>query len=449
IGRESVIKTQKGLRRDNLKFYVYPAPGRPALTGTLKSVVSIPLSTVTTREGIMFLGSTKEDAFSAESMLILNILAEELSLFLENERVKRALADAKNRLESMLNCMCEGMIALNEKFEVTLVNPSAKELLGLSDVRIGMPVWEMIEAKDMIELINDMSKVGPDVFTRDINLILPDKARAVKAYAAAVTDSLGRAGGWMILLTDVTKEKEVDRMKSEFISTTSHELRTPLAAIRESVALILDGTTGALSPQQDKFLGIAKRNIERLSNLINDILDLSKIETGKMELKKEYTDPAEIVKRALEPMQFLAKNVKVNLVLDVRSAMPVIYCDPDRVTQVVVNLVGNAIKFTPAGGSVTVGLIQESRAVEGKGGKEEFVRVSVTDTGSGIDKKDFEKLFTRFGQLDGSLTRRPGGTGLGLAICKELVNMHGGNIWVESELGVGSTFSFILPLEAA
>jgi len=240
---------------------------------------------------------------------------------------------------------------------------------------------------------------------------------------------------------------EVDKVKTGFISATSHELRTPLAAIKESVMLILDGTTGKVSSDQLRFLQIARNNIDRLTNLINDLLDISRLQRGTIELNKASCNIPELIIKSLKPMEALAKEKEVNLTCKLSQDMPKLLCDPDRITQVIANLVRNAIRFTSKGGfiSVEAGIYTDSIH---KSMPKECVLVCVKDTGTGIDKKDFSKLFSRFGQLDMSLTRRPGGTGLGLAICKELVEMHGGRIWVESVVGKGSTFSFTLPLDA-
>lgn len=238
---------------------------------------------------------------------------------------------------------------------------------------------------------------------------------------------------------------EVDKIKTGFISATSHELRTPLAAIKESVMLILDGTTGRVSPDQLRFLQIARNNIDRLTNLINDLLDISRIQKGTMELKKTSCDIPEVIVKALKSLEGLAKEKGINLKYKLAKDLVRIQCDPDRIIQVLVNIVRNAIRFTPKDGLISIEAQMYTDSLH-KTMPKRCILISVKDTGTGIDKKDFPKLFSRFGQLDMSLTRRPGGTGLGLAICKELVEMHGGRIWVESVVGEGSTFSFTLAI---
>jgi len=172
-------------------------------------------------------------------------------------------------------------------------------------------------------------------------------------------------------------------MKSEFVSTTSHELRTPLAAIKESVMLVLDETTGKVSPQQGHFLGIARRNIDRLANLINELLDLSKIESGKLKLNKSKTALDGLIAKTVETLDVIARHNKVCLMQEVDRGMPAPECDPDRITQVIINLISNALKFTPAGGTVKV-CAKKGKDVEGRA----FVEVSVSDTGIGMDKSD-------------------------------------------------------------
>jgi len=239
---------------------------------------------------------------------------------------------------------------------------------------------------------------------------------------------------------------EADKMKTGFISATSHELRTPLTAIKESVMLILDGTTGKVSPDQLRFLKIAKNNIDRLTNLIDDLLDISKLQRGAIELNKIPCDIPGLIIKSLKLMEALAKNKEVNLTCKLSQDIPELLCDPDRIDQIIVNLVRNAVRFTSKGGFISVEANIYTDSMH-KSMPKKCVLVSVKDNGTGIDKKDFSKLFCRFGQLDMSLTRRPGGTGLGLAICKELVEMHGGRIWVESKVGEGSIFNFTLPLD--
>ncbi len=252
-----------------------------------------------------------------------------------------------------------------------------------------------------------------------------------------------------------SEEKELNRIKSEFISTASHEFRTPLTVVKEANMLLLDGVVGTLTDKQKHILNIAKRNINKLTNLLNDMLDLSKIDTGKMRLKKELCDINLIIKKSVLSTQNLAKEKKIILDYKLEKNLPKVVIDSARIYQVLINLIDNAIKFTENNGSIKINAscvsnnnnkmplnIKKNLLIKNK----KFILISVKDTGIGIDKKDFHRLFQRFGRLDGSLTREFGGSGLGLSICKKLIQMHEGYIWVESEISKGSVFNFILPV---
>jgi len=233
--------------------------------------------------------------------------------------------------------------------------------------------------------------------------------------------------------------KELERaltIKSDFISMASHELRTPLTAIREGISVVSEGKAGAVNDQQGKFLEMAKRNVDRLGRLINDILDFQKIEAGKLALKLESHNINDIAKEAADTMRALAKEKGLELIIDLAADIPDIKFDKDKIMQVVTNLATNAIKFTEKG-NVT---IKTSR-------NNNIVKLEVRDTGIGIKESDMPKLFQKFSQLEKGLERKAGGSGLGLVISKEIVEKHGGKIGSESKHGEGSSFYFLLPIE--
>jgi len=260
--------------------------------------------------------------------------------------------------------------------------------------------------------------------------------RKVEERTRELTDAQEAA---LNILKDLTEAKrkleKALEIKSEFTSTVSHELRTPLAAIKEGIAIVLDGTAGDVNAEQKEFLDIAKRNVDRLARLINDILDFQKLELGKMVFKITENNINELVTEVGKTMVSLSEKKGLELAIDLEDNLPAIKFDRDRITQVLDNILNNAIKFTEKG-SVTI--------ITRK--KDNFIQVSVEDTGSGIRREDITKLFTRFEQLEKGIERKPGGAGLGLAISKEIVEMHKGKIWVESEFGRGSTFYFTLPV---
>lgn len=252
-----------------------------------------------------------------------------------------------------------------------------------------------------------------------------------------------------------TKLAKLERLKSEFISIVSHELRTPLTAIKNSLEICLSGKAGEVNAITDKFLNLAKRNVTRLSGIINDLLDLSKVEAGKMDFKFEKSSintPVEFIKNTFENV---AKEKNINLILDKEESLADTYFDNQRIEQVVSNLISNAIKFTEENGTITVKTENIQQAdidksllfgVENPIFYDNYVKISVADSGIGIAQEDLRKVFDQFQQIENSLNRKNGGTGLGLPIAKQLIEAHRGFIWVESELNRGTTFSFVIPV---
>jgi len=238
--------------------------------------------------------------------------------------------------------------------------------------------------------------------------------------------------------------KKIDAMKSEFVSVASHELRTPLAAIKNAIQLILSGKTGEINDNQTKFLSMAERNINRLTKILNDLLNLSKIESGKIELKFEdvvLKSLAELTVSLLRP-QADGKSIKV--ITEIPDELPAVYGDKEKIEQILINLIGNAIKFTPGEGNIYVSATPFFE--EREGGLSHKIAISVKDTGIGIPPEHLSSIFEKFYQVEGSLQRSVSGTGLGLAITKGLVEAHQGKIWAESGVGKGSTFTFTLPV---
>jgi signal transduction histidine kinase len=246
----------------------------------------------------------------------------------------------------------------------------------------------------------------------------------------------------VVIIDDITARKETEKklretteMKSQFISIVSHELRTPLTCIKESVSIVLDGVAGEINEKQKYFLSLAGRNINRLAMLINDVLDFQKLDAGKMKLNLQENNIRQIADEIYETMILSAKNKGLEFSLELDENLPQVTLDRDKIIQVLTNLIGNAIKFTPKGGQVRLRFqLQNNELV-----------MRVSDTGVGISKEDLPKIFEQFYHV-----QQPGeevkGTGLGLAIVKKIMLLHGGRIEVESELGSGSTFSVFLPL---
>lgn len=234
------------------------------------------------------------------------------------------------------------------------------------------------------------------------------------------------------------KLKAMYEMQKEFTSTVSHELRTPLASIKTAIDLVVKRMVGEINQEQEEVLGRAKSNVDRLKRLIDDILDLTKMEGGKVQMNFMMDDIHQVIQEVVEAQKDVVQNRGLYIKTDFDAHVSGVPFDRDRIIQVLNNLLSNAIKFTKEGG-ITV-------STQGKS-QENHIIVSIKDTGKGITEADIPKLFQKFQQIESAETNEEGGTGLGLAICKEIISRHGGKIWVESKLGEGTTFNFILPIQ--
>ncbi len=234
------------------------------------------------------------------------------------------------------------------------------------------------------------------------------------------------------------KLRNMYEVQKSFSSTVSHELRTPLSSIKMAIDIVMSKSTGEVNKAQERFLNKAKNNVDRLHRLINDILDLTKIESGKSKIELTEGDINELIREVSETYTPVAEKKGVNIIQELNQKTPKISFDSDKINQVLNNLISNAVKFTD-GGKITVSSIDNRESNN--------IQVCVEDTGPGIKKGDIPKLFKKFQQLGSPETRKAGGTGLGLAICKEIISRHNGKIWVESEFGKGSKFCFLLPIK--
>lgn len=345
----------------------------------------------------------------------------------------------KEQTEAVMQSMAEGLVVVNQRGEVVFLNPAAEKLLGVEkQAKLGKPLNDGLRDEQLLSLVKSPSGDGRAKEV-EFNSHQAESKRVLRSSNAVVEDENGKTIGMVSVLTDVTKQRELDRMKSDFVSGVTHELRTPLVAMKHSLDVMMDPSAGGgLSDTQRNFLNITTRNLDRLNTMINDLLDLAKLEAKKLELKPQPSSIQEIVQRTCEVLRAWAQSKGVQLAASNAPALPAISLDPSRIEQVLTNLIGNAIKFTPKGGSVTVeaALADDGSAVE----------VGVRDTGMGMAKEQLPKLFQKFQQLHAHPTNETKGTGLGLAIAKEIVELHRGQIWAESEPGKGSRFAFRLPL---
>lgn len=350
------------------------------------------------------------------------------------------LVKEKNQTEAIVQSIAEGLVVVNGKGEVVMMNPAAEKILGVEKKqKMGRPLTENLSGNELVSLVNDVKGSGEKVV--EVNATQQETKKIIRASSALIENENGQTVGMVSVLTDVTKQRELDRIKSQFVSTVTHELRTPLVATQKALDVVGMKAAGPLNDDQARFIDIARRNLDRLNRLINDILDFSKLEAGKMKLELAETSIERAIDDVHHALGTWAQSKEISLEKRIGPDIPPLMMDVNRIIQVLNNLVSNGLKFTPKGGRV----IMEAK-VRNNG---QEVEVSVEDSGVGIPKKDLDRVFERFLQLSERRQTDISGTGLGLSIAQEIVELHGGKIWAESEEGHGAKFIFVLPVKRA
>lgn len=405
------------------------------------------------------------------------------------------LVRQQERAEAILSSTGDGLIVFSPDSIVTYMNPAAADMLGLKPAKVvgkhTSPAWLLgLEPGDIADATpcwvkKDCKRIdcpaygsqdlrcwlvsgtfcdgtSPSVFQakqkicescdvyqtnmpavespgmeppNQVVLTKPEH-RIVNTRTNPVIDGHGHFIGSVVNIHDVTAEYEIMQMKNEFVSTVSHELRTPMTSIKGYVDLILDGDAGEVNEIQREFLQIVKENSDRLVELINDMLDISRIESGRIHLKIVPLPVLDAVEGAVDSFRAVLEQTGRSIDIQVSESLPRVAGDRDRVGQVLINFISNALKYSPGGGTVTIKARHSG----------DQVAISVTDQGIGIGKEDQKNLFTKFYRVDSTLTREIGGTGLGLSICKSIIELLGGKVSVRSKQGEGSTFTFTLPV---
>jgi PAS domain S-box-containing protein len=394
--------------------------------------------------GLVLLFSGHRSLYEAETRL-LAAYADQLAMALDNTALFEEAENKKTQLEQVFASTSDGFLVVDLGGRIVGFNRQGGELLGVApDEVVGRPFQHLVEALgpavdweagDGQALLAMVDSGRPATAAGDLELRTPEP-RTLGWRSAPTRDLLGATVGVTFTFNDVTRQREIDRMKTEFVSTVSHELRTPLTSIKGSLHLLLSDPTLHLDATQRQLVDISVKNTDRLIRLITNILDISKIEAGHIQLDLGMHGVEEFISAAVDGIVAFADSRSIAIEVEVAGDLPPVRVDVDRMVQVVTNLLSNAIKFSPPGSTVTV--------TAARGGRQLVVRV--TDRGRGIAAEDMGKLFKKFQQLDGSNVRSVGGTGLGLAICRGIVEEHGGSIGVASQLGQGATFTVSLPL---
>lgn len=352
--------------------------------------------------------------------------------------IKESLAEIseeKSKLETVLANMVSGVLLVDDEGKVTLVNQAAEKILSLEGRKaLGRPYVEAVRNYELITQIDEVLSAGHAV-KKELSLIFPED-RSVEAYLAPIPGYRAETTGAVVVLHDITNLKRLERVRAEFVGNVSHELKTPLTALK--------GFSETLVAHPDnpetvaEFADIIRRETDRLCALVNDLLELSKLESGKVQMVRRQVDLKDLARDAARRFETRAEKAGVALQLVLPEGAVQVPGDPDRLDLVLNNLLDNAIKFTPRGGRIELGVTE----------REMYSIMWVADTGIGIPREDQSRVFERFYRVDKARSRKLGGTGLGLSIVKHIVEAHRGKVTVSSEPAKGSRFEVVLPRES-
>ncbi|HEX5837362.1 MAG TPA: GAF domain-containing protein [Anaerolineales bacterium] len=431
-----------------------------------RSAIAMPLLVAEDVIGALLIYHRKPNFFSAEVLNLVKAIAGQVAVAINNAHLYELIRDQAERLggmlrreqedasrsQAILEAVADGVLVTGANNRISFINPSAEKILNLEAGRVLGQSLEVFgglfgkSAGTWMQTIRDWSDSPGgyqqgDTYAEQIDL---ENGRIILVHLAPVilqNDFLGTVS----IFRDITHEVEVDRLKSEFVATVSHELRTPMTSIRGYVDVLLMGAAGALNENQTHFLSIVKNNTERLNILVNDLLDVSRIESGAVTLSPQALDLREVAEDVIGDVlrRSQEENRPMALSLDAPRKLPRVYGDMERIRQILGNLVDNAYNYTPENGTIIV------RIHAPNGGHE--VQVDVKDNGVGIPFEDQDRIFERFYRGENPMVLSTPGTGLGLSIVKQIVDMHKGRIWMNSTgvPGEGSTFSFTLPVYEA
>ncbi|HEX9062533.1 MAG TPA: ATP-binding protein [Clostridia bacterium] len=340
------------------------------------------------------------------------------------------ISSEKSKVETILNYMTDGVAAFNLKGEIIHVNPAFRKIMGDEDLNKSFNEFTKLLGIDLsLESIIFLRKHSIDERFTSLN------AKSFRVNFAVFTDEDDNIEGIIAVLHDVTEQQRLDNMRKEFVANVSHELRTPLTSVKTYSETLIDG---AIDDRETalRFLGVINQEADRMTRLVKDLLQLSRLDNDQLLLRITDVDLVHMVKSCVERLDIEARSRKQTLESFVIGDIPLIHADRDRIEQVILNILSNAIKYTQDGGKITV--------YTGKSFNSVYVKV--TDTGIGIPKEDLPRIFERFYRVDKARSREMGGTGLGLAIAKEITEAHGGTILISSEYGKGTEVTIKLPM---
>ncbi len=353
----------------------------------------------------------------------------------ENIRNLYDLNLEKSRLKTIINCMANGVMVTNRNFEVVLHNPALMRLVEATEkIENPAPITKILNDESLIKTLKEIQE-GDTSRDESISQEIKIGSNYLRAISAPALGPDHEIAGTVTVLEDITAFKQLDEMKSDFVNMVVHELRSPLVAIRQLNSVLIEGLAGPLGDKQKDFIDRGMKKIDSLLELINDLLDVAKIEAGKYVQHRVPTDIGEIIEQVVTLMEPRARDQNIELTFTCKNLKPV-QADPKNMEEVFNNLVSNAINYSPGGGKVSV-------TAKGLG---EYMEIKVSDTGVGIPEEEIPKIFDKFYRVKNPKTRQVVGTGLGLPIVKGIVEAHQGTIEVDSKPDQGTTFRILLPV---
>ena len=350
------------------------------------------------------------------------------------------IADSKSRLGVMVNRLTDGVMTTDAKKLIVQANPAFLHMIGYQGEEVvGRHVTDIIHDENLLDSIDQALAMAPDMFaeiTNEIDSINGSDEKFLSARCAPFRGRMKENLGTVTVLHDITALKKMDQMKSDFVSMVSHEIRSPMNSLLMQLKIMSDGLAGAVTDKQQEILQRASEKILNLNNLVTELLDLSRIESGLISHEKEQVDMANLLSEQLVFHNPYGADKEITIQLNCPHELPTILANRQNMEEVFSNLITNAIKYSPAGASITISAIVEN----------EYLKIELTDTGYGMSSEDLEKIFTRFYRAKDKNTREIQGTGLGLAIVKSIIESHHGKISVASKVDSGTTFIILLPL---
>jgi signal transduction histidine kinase len=448
-----------------------PPPEDDASAKRSGSMIAVPLIAHHELLGVLVLSHEQTGYFRDEHLRLLTAAANQIAIGIYNAQMYQQVEQqywrryemqqlqekAVSQSTAILQSLSDGVIVCDQNGAVITVNLAAEKILDrpideLVTWNLGDLLRRLLGRRDGELPLDDLLKHPWDERTqpRTLSTTFQIGPRTISVTLDPVISTKEELLGAVAVFRDRTREVESDRLKTEFIGTVSHELRTPMTSIKGFTQLLTMGNLGPVNETQKEFLNIIQSNAERMIAIINDLLDITKIETGSVELEIRPIHVAETLSKVLLDLQAKVHERQQTLTLSLPAGLPLVRADAHRFNQILFNLVSNAVKYTPRGGSITI----EAREVSAEAVPEDerdglrpgrYIQIDVRDTGVGIAPDDVPRIWERFYRTENPLKVEAGGTGLGLSLVKPLVRLLGGRIWVESQINVGSTFSFVLP----